>query len=243
MSARALRPGSKLLTAPLLAVEIDPYWFPCDGPLFGIPHGANVLTNLPFLLLGLWGLARLRRSGGAGAGDGNRVGLWASIALLAFGSGAYHVYLTPLTLAADRVFISAILAFVVAEVLATVWPSLRRPRTTLLLLVVTELSVVLWMLGATSLIYGALQVLGSVVIAWIAVRAWRDGRLSGIALRSIFQFIALYALAKVAEVLDEPICRLTGGFAGHPLKHLLAAAALAALLPWMGRPARLPPPA
>ena len=51
--------------------------------VFGIPHGANVLTNLPFLVLGVWGLLRLARAGGTGAGNGNRVGLWVSVALLA----------------------------------------------------------------------------------------------------------------------------------------------------------------
>ena len=218
------------------AIDFDPYWFHCDGPLFGVPHGANVLTNLPFLCLGVWALLRLRRGGRLTSADTNRVGLWVSVSLLAFGSGAYHLWLTPATLAADRVCICGILAFSVAEVLAAVRPDLRRPSVTYGLLAVTELSVMLWCLGATTWIYGALQVVGSLVTAWLAVAAWRAGRLAGTALRSIVLFIALYALAKVAEVLDEPICRWTGGFAGHPVKHLLAAAALAALLPWLGRP-------
>jgi hypothetical protein len=226
------------VTAPFLAIDFDPYGFACDGPLFGVPHGANVLTNLPFLCIGLWALARLRRGGGPAAADRNRVGLWVSVALLAFGSGAYHVYLTPATLAADRVCISAILAFAVAEILAVVWPALRRASVSFGLLALTELSVALWCLGATSLIYGGLQAVGSVAMAWLAVRAWRTGRLSGLALRSLLLFIALYALAKVFEVLDDPICRWTGGLAGHPLKHLLSAAALAALLPWLGRSVR-----
>lgn len=217
-----------------LALDLDPYWFPCDGPWLGVPHGANVLTNLPFLVIGLWGLLRLRRTGPPVAADANRVALWLSVVLLAFGSGAYHVWLTPATLAADRACISAILAFSVAEILAVVWPRWRRSGLSLGLLALTEASVALWLLGATSLIYGALQAVGSVAMAWIGIRAWREGRLPGAALRSLVLLIGLHALAKVAEALDEPICRWTGGFAGHPLKHLLAAAALAALVPWLG---------
>lgn len=227
--------------SPLAAIDLDPYWFPCDGPLLGVPHGANVLTNLPFLILGLWGLLRVWRAGPPVGADSNRVGLWTSVLLLAFGSGAYHLLLTPATLAADRACISGILAFTVAEVLAAVWPGSRRPAVTLSLLAATELSVVLWCLGATSLIYGALQALGSLVLPVLAFRAWRAGRMPGSALRSLVLFIALYALAKVAEALDAAVCSWTGFLGGHPLKHLLAAAALAALLPWLGRSVRASP--
>ena len=60
------------MTLPLAGIELDPYWFPCDGPLLGVPHGANVLTNAPFLVLGLWGLWRLQRAGPFVAADRNR---------------------------------------------------------------------------------------------------------------------------------------------------------------------------
>lgn len=223
---------------PLGGIELDPYWFPCDGPLIGVPHGANVLTNAPFLVLGLWGLWRLRRAGPFVAADRNRIGLWLSVALLAFGSGAYHVWLTPATLAADRVCICGIMAFSFAEVLGAVAPAWRTPRVTWTLLAATQASVLLWCLGATSLIYGALQLVGSVATLWLAVRGWRTGALAGTALRSLVLFVALYALAKVAELFDQAVCDATGFLGGHPLKHLLAAAALAAVLPWWGRSAR-----
>jgi hypothetical protein len=217
-------------------VELDPYWFPCDGPLWGVPHGANVLTNLPFLVVGLWGLTRLGRAGPWRADDRNRIGLWVSVALLAFGSGAYHVWLTPVTLAADRACICGIMAFSVAEVLAVVRPGARRAVVTWGLFAVAQASVLAWCLGATSLIYGALQVLGSLVTLGLALGAWRRGVLAGGDLRALASFIGLYALAKVAELLDQAVCDATGVIGGHPLKHFLAAVALAALLPWLARP-------
>lgn len=233
------------MTGLLLALELDPYRFACDGPLLGVPHGANVLTNLPFLVLGLWGLARLGRGALARPADRDRVGLWTSVLLLAFGSGAYHLLLTPASLAADRVCIAAILAFVVAEVLAVTGAGPRagprRAAVTLGVLALSEGSVLAWWLGATSLIYGALQALGAVLVLALTVRGWRRGTVEGVALRSLVRFTALYALAKGAEALDEPLCHLTGVLAGHPLKHLLAAAGLAALLPFLGRPATPPP--
>jgi hypothetical protein len=223
-----------------LGVELDPYHFACDGPLWGIPHGANVLTNLPFLLIGLVGLRRIARVGPFERVDLNRVGLWISVALLSVGSGAYHFFLTPATLAADRICICGILAFSVAEVLGVVNPAARSARLTWGLFAVCQASVLAWCLGATSLIYGALQALGGVVTLWLALRAWRTGALAGSALRSLLLFVAFYALAKVAELFDAEICDLTGGVAGHPLKHVLAACGLASLLPWLGRSARSP---
>jgi hypothetical protein len=221
--------------------ELDPYWFPCDGPLWGVPHGANVLTNLPFLVVGLWGLVRLRRAGPWRADDRNRIGLWVSVALLALGSGAYHVWLTPATLAADRACICGIMAFSVAEVLAVVRPGARRAAVTWGLFAVAQASVLAWCLGATSLFYGALQVLGSLVTLGLAIGSWRKGALPGGDLRALVSFIGLYALAKLAELFDQAVCDATGVIGGHPLKHLLAAAALAALLPWLGRPSERGP--
>ena len=38
--------------------------------------------------------------------------------------------------------------------------------------------------------------------------------------------LALYGLAKAAEVLDGPVYQLTGGLSGHSLKHVIAAVAV-----------------
>ena len=220
-----------------LALELDPSWYPCDGPLWGVRHGANVLSNLPFLVIGLVGLLRLARGRGRLGAAPNRAGLWASVALLAFGSGAFHFFLTPLSLAADRACICAILAFVVAETLAVVLPASRRRRVTLGALAVTEGSVLLWWVGATSWPYGALQTLGGLLLGVLAVHGWRTRTLPRAAVWGLGLFIACYALAKGAEVLDQPIHDFTGCIAGHPVKHLLAAAGLASLLPWLSAPA------
>lgn len=227
----------------LLALDIDPYAFACDGPVLGIPHGFNVLTNVPFLLVGLWGLLYLHRRGLlADARFVNWTGLWTSVALVAFGSGAYHFFLTPATLALDRACIVGIMAFVAAEALVVALDRSPSCRLSLLLLVVLEGSVAAWLLGATAWIYGGLQAVGGVAVLLLLIRAARRGRVGRETLRPVVLFVALYALAKVVEVLDEPVCRLTGVIGGHPMKHLLAALALLCLGGWMAATKRAAAP-
>ena len=89
------------------------------------------------------------------------------------------------------------------------------------------------MLGTTSWFYGVLQGAGGVAAVLVAVLAFRRGTIGRDVLRPILLFAALYALAKVAEVLDEPVCALTGVVGGHPVKHLLSAVGLLCLGGWM----------
>src|SRR5687768_11632393 len=55
-----------------------------------LPNAANVLSNLPFLLVGLWGLHRLRRSAARGPAHAAWVSLAFAVACTALGSAFYH---------------------------------------------------------------------------------------------------------------------------------------------------------
>lgn len=225
----------------LLAIDIDPYAFACDGDWLGVPHGLNVLTNLPFLLVGAWGLVRLARRGRlADPAFLDWTGLWISVFLLAFGSGAYHLFLTPATLALDRLCITGIVACLGARIFAATTGRGPDPRVTGLLLIVCPATVLAWVLGGTSWLYGALQAVGGVLAVVLVLRAHRRGVIGREVLRPVLFFASAYALAKVVEGLDAPICALTGAFGGHPLKHLLSAAGLLALGAWMAHDLQRP---
>ena len=230
---------------PWIAVDISPYEFACDGPVFGIPHGWNVLTNVPFLVLGvvqLWKRTRIRRAGTPVSA--NWTGIWVSTIGVGLGSMAYHFFLTPFGLALDRFAISALIAYLMAytaEVALGIGPS-RRISWTLLALCTS--TVVIWMLGGTAWVYGVLQAGASVAV--LAIFLWADPRLRGgpgtlaVSPTPLYLFSGCYGLAKVCEVYDAEICALTGGaLAGHPLKHLWAALGLL-LLARMMRPQEWP---
>ena len=71
------------------------------GALFGVPNFWNVATNLPFLVVGLLGWSRLRRIGDAELATHYRV-LCTAIALVALGSGWYHLAPSNASLVWDR---------------------------------------------------------------------------------------------------------------------------------------------
>ena len=161
------------------------------------------------------------------------MGLQVSTVLLAAGSGAYHWFLTPATLALDRAAIAAIMAFVAAEAVALATGRGARLAVTSTFLAVAEGSVVLWVAGGTSWVYGGLQAVGGLAVLALVANAFRAGRAPASTVRALVVFLVLYALAKAVEGLDAEICRATGSVGGHPGKHLLAALGLAALFGWM----------
>lgn len=217
------------LAAPWIAALLLPalgQWqsyhdFADQRPQFGVPHAFNVLSNLPFLLVGALGLAHVRR-----VPDRHVVlcyGLFfAGVGLTAFGSAFYHLDPRDATLVWDRLPIALGFAGLVAATLSD-----RRPRR------------------ATPFALAFAAVATATVLAW----AWRDDLVPYLAMQASFMAAALYAtarvpsrypharwlygaaalygLALVCEQLDRAVhVWSAGALSGHTLKHLVAALAL-----------------
>ena len=200
-----------------------------DRPWLGIPNAADVLSNLPFLIVGWLGLRAARRRL-LTTGEHANVA-WAvfffGVAGTAIGSAWYHLVPDNERLVWDRlpmaVSFAALLAVVIGERTATI----RADRALIPLLLIAVGSVVIWAvserLGAGDLrLYGLVQ-FGSIVgvvglLAWPRPFAWSrpDGYIEA---------LVFYALAKVTEARDDEIMNALGGVSGHTVKHLLAAAA------------------
>jgi hypothetical protein len=152
-------------------------------------------------------------------------GVWVSAIVVALGSAAYHVFLTPASLALDRVGICGIIAFAGARLLQHTLELRPDPMRSLFLLALTQSTVLYWAFGGTAWVYGGVQAIGGVVVLVLLFRAHARGGLA-VPLRPILLFLGCYAAAKIVEALDVPICEWTGVIGGHPFKHLLSALGL-----------------
>ncbi len=198
--------------------------------LGGIPHALNVLSNAPFLIIGLWGLvATIVASDKACQTRAERWAfaiVFASLVAVAFGSSYYHWLPDNQRLFWDRLGIGLLLmALLGVTFMERV--SMKIGVWLLPLLVLVGIGVTLvWKVTGDLRAYILAQALAIVGLPFLlAVRPPRYDRGQDLALVAV-----LYILAKGAEALDAPIWALTHTISGHTLKHLLAAAATAMLL-------------
>ena len=200
--------------------------------LLGIPNFGDVVSNLPFAVIGLWGLVFLRRSNSNP--DGHFIDrreqwpylfVFLGLLLTAFGSSYYHLDPNNATLVWDRLpmtitFMSMVAAVIMERI------NLRLGLWLLpVLLIVGMGSVWQWnwseLRGAGDLrFYAAVQAYAAMVILLALLFPARYTRS-----RDLGFVVGFYALAKVLEYFDRPIFAALHIVSGHTLKHLAAAAA------------------
>lgn len=200
--------------------------------LVGIPNCLDVVSNLPFAVVGLLGLAALFRRGSAGILDDPwtrwpYATLFAGATLTAFGSAYYHLAPDNARLVWDRLPMT--LAFM--GLLAAVIAERIGPRAGRLLFVpllaLGAGSVVYWyrseLGGAGDLRPYALVQFGSLLVI-VLLLGLHPARAGGAAY--LWAGLAAYAAAKGLELADRQIFAMGEIVSGHTLKHLAAAGAI-----------------
>ena len=196
----------------------------------GIPNFGDVASNVPFAIVGVWGIIFLA-SGAASAHFIDQRERWPyliaflGLTLTFVGSSYYHLHPDNARLVWDRlpmtlVFMSIVSAIIVERI------SVRAGLWLLpLLLLIGIASVFQWyaseLRGAGDLrIYAAVQAYSAVVLLVALLFPSRYSRGSDFAV-----VVGFYALAKALELLDKSIFDSGHVVSGHTLKHLAAAAA------------------
>ena len=195
----------------------------------GIPNFADVVSNLPFAVVGLWSLIFLFGPQGSKFSDPRErwpyVVMFAALILTAFGSAYYHLAPDNARLVWDRIPIMIVFMALVAAVIAervsvpvglALFPVLEA---------VGVASVLVWRaseLGGHSDLrfYAAVQVYSILVLPLVLLFPPKYTRGYDFAV-----VVALYVLAKILEVADRQVFALGHLISGHTLKHLAAAAA------------------
>jgi|SRR5215469_5353234 len=199
----------------------------------GVPHFADVVSNAPFAIFGLWGLIFLLRYSPEELQEHflDRRERWfyviisIGLFLTAFGSGYYHLDPGNARLVWDRLPMTIVFMSLVAALIAERM-SLRVGLWLLpVLLVIGVSSVLQWysseMRGAGDLrFYGTVQAYAVifVLLAFLFPAPYTRGS-------DLLLIAGFYVLAKVLEILDKPIFSLGHIVSGHTLKHLAAALA------------------
>jgi hypothetical protein len=199
--------------------------------LLGIPNALNVLSNIPFAVAGVLGLAAVF-SARAGVRPFSvawerwpYAALFAGTALTTAGSAYYHLAPDDARLVWDRlpmtVGFMGLLTAVIAERASL--PLARRLFVPLLAFGAASVAYWYWseLRGAGDLRPYALAQFGSLVVVVLLLVLY-DARDSGS--RYLFAGVAAYAAAKVFELADGTIFSFGHLVSGHSLKHLAAAA-------------------
>ncbi|MGC9969135.1 MAG: ceramidase domain-containing protein [Bryobacteraceae bacterium] len=212
-----------LFLLPPISQDLRYHEFAGHRTVWGVPNFWNVVSNLGFLLVALWGLRALR-SPAAFLESWERAAyciLLAGLALVAAGSTYYHLRPDNGTLFWDRLPMTVVFMSLLA---ATIGERISAHAGRLLLLPLVALgvaSVVYWRFSGDLRLYGLVQYYPLAALPLMVVLF--PPRYSGAA--GLVAMMGFYALAKLAEGFDRQLAAILPA-GGHPWKHVAAAAAM-----------------
>jgi hypothetical protein len=205
--------------------------------MFGIPRAFDVLSNLPFVLVGLVGVylccANTRRALDPDvlAAYGT---MFTGLLLTGFGSAYYHLAPDNHRLVWDRLPMTLVMAGFLS-VLIMNRTKLRVPWILPLLAVLGIGSVLNWrwseVHGHGDLRWYALFQALAILTGLLLLIMFRTKKTEGTGVLLIA--ISANVAAKIFELLDKPIYHLGGIVSGHTLKHLSAGLGFVPLLFWI----------
>lgn len=206
----------------------QPLWyhnFADQRLLLGVLHFCNVTSNLPFVLVGLGGLAFMASAGARRpltfVEPSERWPYWTyfiGLVLTGIGSAYYHANPNNATLVWDRLPLTiAFMGLFTAILAERVHPWCAR-RLLVPLVGFGAFSVFYWDWTDDLRPYFTVQFFPLIALALMLL--FYPSRYTGSA--DLVASLACYALAKVLEILDGQIYTASGFVSGHTLKHLVA---------------------
>jgi hypothetical protein len=214
--------------------DADYHLFVDERVVWSIPNFWNVVTSIPFAIVGLLGLAKLSTPGKLKFLHENTTAyilLFVGTLLVSFGSAYYHLEPNNQTLVWDRLPMSiafmALFSIVISEFL-----SVRSGKALLLPLILTGmLSVAYWHFGESrgngDLRFYAIVQFYPMIALFIMLFCFRS---SYTHVQAYWWLLLAYIIAKLFEHFDAEVYHSLGFISGHSLKHLTAALGVFVLL-------------
>jgi hypothetical protein len=225
--------GTMLAHGPLVQ-DVNYHLFVDTRMIWSVPNFWNIVSNTPFVLVGLLGLYKLRSAGKLKIIDDNNIAytlLFFGTLLVGFGSSYYHLAPDNQTLVWDRlpmtITFMALFSIIISEFI-----SVRYGRTLLLPLILAGiLSVAYWhfseIRGESDLrLYAFVQFYPMLAIPIILV-CFRSRCTHAY---TYWWLLLAYIAAKLFEHFDAAVYNSLGFISGHSLKHLAASLGMYVLL-------------
>ena len=200
----------------------------------GIANCLNVLSNLPFAIVGILGLMATFGHGRSRQSTVERTErlpyatLFAGVIATAVGSSYYHLAPDNTRLVWDRLpmalgFMGLLTALIAERVNRRAAQRMFWP-----LIALGAVSVLYWywseLRGAGDLRLYVIVQFGSLIVVALVLALYRSSYTDN---PYLVAALVAYVVAKLFELADRPIFALGGIVSGHTLKHLVAAAAIA----------------
>lgn len=216
---------------PPIAQDPGYHEFADQRTLLGIPHFANLMSNAPFVLVGLLGLGLLQRCGrdtSRFADPGERIPfaiIFSGLVLVGLGSGYYHWSPSHITMVWDRLPIALTSMAVVAMMIAERIQVRIGLRLLPVFIFIGGGSVAYWHF-TEAIGHGDLRPYGLVLfypfLAVFLMLFLFPPRYTGT--RHITELLAWSVASRIMELFDGGVFQISGGFvSGHTLKHFFAA--------------------
>jgi hypothetical protein len=213
------------LFGPAVGQPAHSHEFADQRALWGVPFGLDVLSNMAFALAGTAGIVRLLALPPRALSNMRRAMsslFFAGLLLTAAGSSWYHWQPDDAGLAVDRCGMAVAFAGLLGLAAADRISERAGAALGLAALLLGPLAVQTWSATGNVLPWATLQTGGIALVVWMALL---PARAFSLHLRW-FAVILAYALAKLFELNDAEVFRLTGQLvSGHTFKHILAALA------------------
>jgi drug/metabolite transporter (DMT)-like permease len=196
----------------------------------GVSNFWNVLSNLPFIAVGMLGRFRYPQLSHAETTQGYLV-MCLGVILVGFGSAIHHYHPGNETLLLDRLAMSVVFMALFSIVLGERVTRSSHPALLWILVASGAASACYWLwtesLGRGDLRpYAIVQYLPALLLPLMLV-LFRQRYLRN---RLLLASFALYLASKAFEHFDDQVFAATGFVSGHVLKHLASAAVLLCIL-------------
>lgn len=190
-------------------------------PWLGISNFGDVISNIAFIFVGIWGILNLRRFKPRAAYTSWMI-FFVGVTLVAPGSAWYHWNPNDLTLVWDRLPMTIAFMGLFTAMLSTYISSKYEMRLLPVCLVFGFSSVFYWHYSGDLRLYYFVQIAPLMIIPLVIILFKSKDILPSYLVGSL----SFYIIAKIVEFNDGKIFEMTSGaISGHTLKHLSAAIA------------------